>query len=94
MKIEIKLWVKAKDVVTWFTWIVTAKYTFLTWCDRYQITPEYKDWKVEESMAFDENQIKYVWQWVVKHFEEDKPTNGKEDLPKKWWPMIYKCRNM
>jgi len=86
---EIKLWVKAKDVITGYIWIVTTIAKHLTWCDRVCLTPEHKKWELEDGNFFDINSLKYVWVWVVKHFKEDiaKPKD-------KWWPAVYKGKNI
>jgi hypothetical protein len=91
MESEIKLWVKAKDVVTWFTWIVTAITKFLTGCDRVQITPEVTKWEMKDSCSFDVTSLKYISAWVTKHFNKvEKKVEKKE--AKHWWPNTYKCK--
>lgn len=83
-KIPLALWVKAKDKITGFTWIVTAHIKYLTWCDRFQITPEAKpDGTLPDSMSFDENAIEVLWPGVTKHFDVSVPkeTGG---------PAVYK----
>ena len=88
---EIKLWVKAKDVVTWFTWIVTAITKFLTWCDRAQLTPEVTKWEMKDTCSFDITSLEYVWAGVAKHFTEvEKKVERKE--AKHWWPAVYNCK--
>lgn len=84
----IKLWVKARDIVTGFSGIITARSSFLTWCDRYQITPEAKDWIVWDTMAFDENSIEIIDEWVSAKFWEKEKTPEK----KTGWPLTYKVR--
>lgn len=87
----IELWNKVKDVVTWFTWIVTAKYQYLTWCDRLQVTPsaEDKDKYGTDSMAYDINSLVKVDDGVSVHFKTEKPKEIK-----KWWPEVYRTKNM
>lgn len=84
----IKLWVRAKDIVTWFSWIVTAKSSFLTWCDRYQITPEVKDWVVWDTMAFDENSIEVIDNGISSKFEK-----STTEVKKTGWPLTYRVKN-
>ena len=83
----IKLGVKAKDIVTGFIGIVTGRYSYLTWCDRYQLTPEARDWKCEDSCTFDENSIEVIEEWVSKRFEQE--VNKKV---KTGWPEVYKSK--
>lgn len=83
-KISLALGVKAKDKITWFTWIVTAHIKYLTGCDRWQITPEAKaDGTLPDSMAFDENAIEVLAVGVSKQFDTSVPkkTGG---------PAVYK----
>jgi hypothetical protein len=87
---EIKLWVKAKDVVTWFIWIVTSITKYLTWCDRVALTPESKKWEIKEWCCFDINSVKYVDEWVAKHFD----VKETKEKPKTWWPEVYKHRRI
>ena len=86
-KIPLTLWVKARDRVTWFTWIVTAHIKYLTGCDRFQLTPlAKKDGTVPDSMAFDQNSLEVVDKGISADFDVITPrsTGG---------PSIYKCRN-
>lgn len=89
---EIKLWVKARDIVTGFEWIATAITKFLTGCDRVQLTPEAKKWEIKDSCSFDITSLQYVSEWVVKHFNkvEEKVINKEV---KRWWPAVYHSRS-
>ena len=84
----IKLWVRGKDIVTGFSWILTARSSFLTWCDRYQITPEVKDWVVGDTMSFDENSIEVIDDGVSSKFNESTPA-----IKKTGWPLTYRVKN-
>lgn len=90
METKIKMWVKAKDIVTWFTGIVTSITKFLTWCDRVCLTPESKKGKLEDWASFDITCLEYLWKWVSERFKEEE----KEEKPirRTWWPEIYKSR--
>ncbi len=80
---------RAKDIVTGFTGILTARIQYLTGCDRYNITPVVKkgESKIEESNSFDVNSIEILDAGVSKHFEEpSKPS-------KTGWPASYKVSN-
>lgn len=54
----IKLGVKATDVITGFTGIITGRAEYLTGCIQYVLCPPVdKDGKLRESEWFDENRI-------------------------------------
>lgn len=91
---EIKLWVKAKDVVTGFEWIVTSVTKYLTWCDRVVLTPESKKGEIKDGMSCDITSCIYLWEWVTKHFEVKEPVFNDHWLPrvKTGWPEIYKSK--
>lgn len=56
-----KLGDKAKDKITGFSGILTARCEFLTGCNRYCIQPqELKDGKPIDSIYFDEAQIEII----------------------------------
>jgi len=91
----IDLWVEAKDIVSWFTGIVTARYSYLTGCDRYQLTPKVnKDKKLDDSCAFDENQLEIIGKWVSKHFTPKEEVKEVKPVRRTWWPAIYNVRWM
>jgi len=88
---DIKLWVKAKDVVTGFTGIVTSITSYLTGCDRVCLTPEMNKWEIKDWWAFDITSVLYLWEWVVKHFESKTPPQTNTTI-KTWWPETYKSK--
>lgn len=48
---------KAKDVITGFEGIVTAKASYLTGCDQYLLQPELKEGNFIEPRWFDEGRL-------------------------------------
>ena len=78
----------SRCIVTWFTWILTSRSQYLTWCDRYVITPESKDGTIGESASFDENSIKIIDDGVTDFF-----VKKQEPIVKTWWPEVYVSRN-
>jgi hypothetical protein len=57
----------AKDKITGFSGIITARCEFLTGCSRYCIQPtELKDGKPIDSLYFDEAQIEIVGKGIPK----------------------------
>lgn len=60
-----KLGQKARDKVTGFDGILTARCTYFTGCDQYSIQPPAKDGKVESSMWFDETRIEITGNGVT-----------------------------
>lgn len=84
---------RAKDIVTGFTGILTARIQYLTGCDRYNITPVVKkgESKIEESNSFDVNSIEILDEWVSLHFAEQ-PSKAPK-LSKTGWPASYKVSN-
>lgn len=55
---------KAKDKVTGFEGIITAKVIYLYGCTQYCITPPAKDGKVEDSRYYDEGRIEIIGEGV------------------------------
>lgn len=88
---EIKLWVKAKDVVSEFTGIVASITKYLTGCDRVALVPEVsaKDWQqvLWESYTFDINSVIVLDDGVSSHFA---PKEKEIKKPRSWWPETYK----
>lgn len=86
----IQLWNKAKDCVTWFSWIVTSVTTYLTGCDRIVLTPEALNWEIKEWASFDINSCEFIDKWVREKFFPSKVVEEiKEESKKVWWPEIY-----
>jgi len=57
---------KAKDKITGFSGILTARVEYLTGCNRYAVQPqELKDGKPIESMYFDEAQIEIISEGIT-----------------------------
>jgi len=61
---SVRLGVKAKDLVTGFEGIVTAKVEYLTGCTQYGLTPPVKDGKVQSNEYFDEKRLQYVGEGI------------------------------
>lgn len=57
---NIALGVKARDVVTGFTGIVTGKATYLTGCDQFCLTTQVDDKHESKGNWFDENRIEIL----------------------------------
>jgi len=57
---KIKLGLKARDKVTGFEGIITAKVKYLTGCDQYCIKPKAENGKVLEGYYFDEGMIEII----------------------------------
>ncbi len=69
-----KLGDKAKDKITGFSGILTARCEFLTGCNRYCIQPqELKDGRPIESIYFDEAQIEIIGDGIT-----EKEVQGKK----------------
>jgi len=71
---KIKLWVKARDIITGFTGIVTAITKHLTGCDRATLTPQVQDKDGEQKLVdaynFDLHSLEIVDEGCSKHFEK------------------------
>lgn len=48
---------KARDRITGFTGVITARIEYLTGCAQYGITPEAKDQKIEDTRYFDVTRV-------------------------------------
>jgi hypothetical protein len=84
-QMNIRLGVEAKDIVTGFTGIVTARATYLTGCDQYVLSPGVDDdGKVPEAHWFDENRLVVIGPGVV---EDMKPAKTKPVSEKKGGPQ-------
>lgn len=78
MKIE--LGVEAKDKVTGFSGIVTARATYLTGCDQYVLSPVVgEDGKVPEAHWFDENRLEVTGPGVVEAMKPNEIAVKKEE---------------
>ena len=67
MNMKIKLGVIAKDKITGFEGVVTARCEFLTGCNRYCIQPrELHNGKPLDGIYFDEGQIEIISEGITK----------------------------
>jgi len=57
---DIKLGKRARDKITGFEGIITAKCTYLTGCDQYCITPKAVNGDYKESMYIDAERIEVI----------------------------------
>lgn len=55
-----QLGAKAKDKITGFEGLVTAKCSYITGCDQYSIQPKCKDGAFLEAKWFDENRLEQL----------------------------------
>jgi len=83
IKNEIQLGVKAKDKITGFEGIVTAKIEYLTGCAQYCLTPECKEGKVQPNEYFDGARLQKTGEGVSPDSvsEEDAPGGINRDCP-------------
>jgi len=66
MKFKLELGLKAKDKITGFTGILTARCQFLTGCNRYCIQPtNLKNGSPIDSLYFDEDQIEIIGEGIL-----------------------------
>lgn len=80
----IKLGQKAKDKVTGFTGIITARASYLTGCDQYVLTPTVDEHgKTVEGQWFDESRIKVTGEGVSIEdvVEPGNPGGPQQDAP-------------
>lgn len=60
-----RLGLEARDLITGFTGLITARVQFITGCNNYKISPKVgKDGEAKEGVMFDENQIEIIGQGV------------------------------
>lgn len=72
----IELGQKAKDKITGFEGILTARHQYITGCDQYQLSPDGldEDGKLKEMYSFDEGRIEILGPGITKKdVESDKP---------------------
>lgn len=71
---------KARDIVTGFVGIITAKVVYLTGCTQYCLTPNEtdKDGKIREGHYFDEQRLELIDEGIVSKFYQ-KNTGGPQD---------------
>lgn len=72
----IKLGQKAKDKITGFEGILTARHQYITGCDQYQLAPDGldDDGKLKEIYSFDEGRIEILGPGITEaDVESDKP---------------------
>lgn len=92
-KKEIRLWNKAKDIVTGFTWIVTSITKCLTGCDRIVLTPEVVKWEIMDWWSFDINSCEYIDCWVEEFFKEEQ-SSIEQPKKKVGWPQVYSAKQL
>ena len=74
---------KAKDKVTGFEGIITARATYLFGCDQYGLTPPAVDGKCPESMFFDEGRIEIIGRGILpEEVQVEKNGGVQRDCPK------------
>lgn len=79
-----KLGQRAKDKITSFEGIITARVEFLTGCNRYCIQPtELKDGKPLDTIYFDEEQLEIVSDGVLAAEVQGKKKGACSPNPKK-----------
>lgn len=79
----IELGQKAKDKITQFEGILTAKITYLYGCNQYCIVPPAKDGEVKEGQWFDEGRIEITGPGVTaKEVQTEKSGGINRDCPK------------
>jgi len=80
---EVKLGVKAKDLVTGFEGIVTSKVEYLTGCTQFGLTPPAKDGKVESIEYFDGRRLEVIGEGVspAAVTDEKDPGGPNRDMP-------------
>ena len=81
----IKLGVLAKDKITGFEGIITAKIEYLTGCDQYCLSPKIdKDGKIPEGAYFDGARLEFVSSGIMpEEVQSNKEKGGpNRDAPK------------
>lgn len=81
---KIELGAEARDKVTGFSGIVTARATYLTGCDQYVLSPKVDvDGKVPEAHWFDENRLVVTGPGVIEDMKpaKDEPVPAKTGGP-------------
>ena len=74
---------KAKDKITGFEGILTAKAQYLYGCTQYCLTPPAKDGKTLTSEWFDEGRIEVIGEGVApEEVRAEKPGGPNRDCPK------------
>jgi len=81
---ELKLGVKAKDIVTGFEGIAVAKVEYLTGCTQYGVTPPAVDGKVQSTEYFDYKRLVVTGEGVnpADVADEENPGGFNRDAPK------------
>ncbi len=78
-----KLGKKAKDKITQFEGIITAKIIYVYGCNQYCIVPPVKDGEIKEGQWFDEGRIEITGPGIAaKEVQVEKPGGINRDLPK------------
>jgi hypothetical protein len=84
-KFKHELGQKAKDKITGFTGILTARAEFLTGCNRYCIQPtELHDHKPIDSIYFDEAQIEIICDGISKKDVQGEKRGACSPNPRKY----------
>jgi len=80
----IKLGQEAKDKVTDFSGILTARAAYITGCDQYCIVPKVKDGEIRSGEYFDEKRIEIIGEGILpkKVTNKKKPGGPNRDAPK------------
>jgi hypothetical protein len=79
----IRLGQEAKDKITGFKGILTAKVDYLFGCTQYGIAPESKDGKVQDTAYFDEGRIEITGPGITaEEVQAEKPGGINRDCPR------------
>ena len=74
---------QARDKITGFEGILTARVTYLYGCDQYGISPKAIDGKLGDTLYFDEGRIEIIGQGVApQDVAGTKPGGEQRDAPK------------
>ncbi len=73
---------KARDKITGFEGIITARITYLYGCDQYGISPKAVDGKVGDTCYFDEGRVEIIGDGVTaREVIGTKPGGDQRDAP-------------
>lgn len=79
-----KMGKQARDKVTGFEGIITARCEYLTGCAQYGISPPAKDGKVENTLYFDEGRVEVIGAGVTAESVASAKTGGpNRDAPQR-----------
>ena len=75
---------KAKDIITGFTGIITARADYITGCNQYSLASEAQDNKPADYQWFDENRVEIVEETdILKRIEGEPVKGGPQNHPSK-----------